>query len=303
MSAKSVCFSLVLVLICGVALVVPASAQHFQHVTGSLTQVAAGRAEIWGLSAHLPYRFNPATKAFARVSTPTGFTQIAVGGGTPLQSDQVWALDGTGHTFQFNFGTKTFVNVPGVLSQIVVGEGDQDKCHPYEVWGIAPDSTVWRYNNCNPQWEQVQVPNPFTVIATGGGDVWGLDEFAQIWHYGGTWVQVTKGGFFGTLQQITVGVNDVWGLDGNGSIYRFDPFTQSFVFWPNSVDGALVLVQIVAGGNGVWGLGASGQIFRLDSSQLMFLQVPGVLAQIGVGYGGGVWGVNSSNLVYTFERP
>ena len=113
MSRKSVCFSLVLVLICGVALVVPASAQHFQHVTGSLTQVAAGRAEIWGLNAHLPYRFNPATKAFARVSTPTGFTQIAVGGGTPLQSDQVWALDGTGHTFQFNFGTKAFVNVPG----------------------------------------------------------------------------------------------------------------------------------------------------------------------------------------------
>jgi hypothetical protein len=304
MSRKSVCLSLVLVLICGAALVVPASGQRFVQITGSLTHVAAGRAEVWGLNAsNQPYRFNPATKAFVHASTPSSLTQVAVGGGTALQSDAVWALNSSGHIFVFNFGTKAFVKVPGILSQIVVGEGDQDVCHAYEVWGIAPDSTVWRYNYCTGGFDQIVVPKPFTHIATGGGVVWGLDEFAQIYVYNfqlPQWVQVS-GGFAGTLQQITVGVNDAWGLDGNGVVYRFDPNGASFVQWPVAFD------QIAAGGNGVWGiLNGDNRVYRLDysSSRFVFLDLnTSGVAQIAVGYGGGVWLVNSSHQVFTFVRP
>ncbi len=47
---------------CWAAVIVPASAQHFEQIPGSLTQVAAGRAEVWGINASQQvYRFNATT--------------------------------------------------------------------------------------------------------------------------------------------------------------------------------------------------------------------------------------------------
>jgi hypothetical protein len=301
MSRKSVCLSVFLVLICWFAVVVPASAQHFQRITGSLTQVAAGRAEVWGLNAsHQVYRFIRGTRTFVKISG--SLTQLAVGGGSLLQSDEVWGVSASGAIYRFNFSTKTLVQVTGVLSQIVVGEGDFDSCHPYEVWGINPNLLVYRYDYCSGQFHQSPTAPPLTHIATGGGDLWGLDEFAQIWHYSfqqQQWNQIP-----GSLQQITVGVNDVWGLDGLGNVYRYDPSTGQFV---SVFTLGATQTQIAAGGNGVWAIytfgGVPDLIARFDPEIEAFYNEPGALAQIAVGHGGGVWGVNSSNQVYVFVRP
>ena len=301
MSRRSVCLSGFLLLICWAAVAVPASAQHFQRITGSLTQVAVGRTEVWGLNAsNQTYRFNLSTKQFVRI--PQSLTQITVGGGTLLQADEVWGVNASGQVYRFNFSSKTLVQVPGVLSQIVVGEGDGDSCHPYEVWGINPNLLVYRYDYCSGQFHQSPTAPPLTHIATGGGDLWGLDEFAQIWHYSFQqqhWNQIP-----GSLQQITVGVNDVWGLDGLGNVYRYDPLSAQFFNVPTP---GAAQTQIAAGGNGVWAIytfgGVPGLIGRFDSQIEAFYNEPGFLAQIAVGYGGGIWGVNSSNQVYAFVRP
>jgi virginiamycin B lyase len=300
MSRKSVCLSVFLVLFCWAGVVVPASAQHFQQIPGSLTQVAAGRTEVWGLNAsHQVYRFIPGTKQFVKISG--SLTQIAVGGGALLQADEVWGVNASGGIYRFTFSSMTLVQVPGVLSQIVVGEGDFDRCHPYEVWGINPNLLVYRYDYCSGQFHQSPTAPALTHIATGGGDLWGLDEFAQIWHY--SFQQLQWNQIPGSLQQITVGVNDVFGLDGNGNVYRFDASNGQFA--SVSLGGAMA-TQIAAGGNGVWAIYTSGQpdlIARFDPNIEEFAQVSGALVQIAVGSGGGVWGVNSSNHVYVFVRP
>jgi hypothetical protein len=285
MSRTNVRFALRLLLICSTAAVVPASAQHFEQIDSEgpqLSYVAAGRSEVWGL--HFPggeiYRLNPSTKKFLKVNG--SLSQVAAGGGSLLEPDVVWGVNGAG-VFSFsctNASGKscsyTPHNPPGstYFFQIAVGEGDEDAsaggsdgCHPYEVWGLAasaPGSSglPYRYNYCEGGFDQISLPlnstTPFTHIATGGSDTWALDANAHIWHYNqydNLWFQVTKGGYYGTLQQITVGVNDVWGLDGNGTVYRYDPNTATFVLIQSG--STVDVAQIAAGGDGVWAIAAS----------------------------------------------
>ena len=335
---RKVRFAICLLLTCWAAVVVPASAQHFRQISGSLTTVAVGYTEVWGLNSSQIYRFNPGTKTFDQITG--SFTQVAAGGGTLLQRDDVWALNPSGAIYRFNFSTKAFAYVCGIrrslcrirpglsLIQIVVGEGGEDNCHPYEVWGrnvdINGSLNIYQYNYCTSLFDYIPTPNPFTVIATGGGDVWGLDEYAQIWHYNYQlpgWTQAT-GGYFGTLQQIAVGVNDVWGLDGNGAVYRFDPSSNQFNLVQTPAETAATETQIAAGGNGVWalyayGVGISGinptygMVARWDPQVQALMNEGGCvvqcgsnnLAQIAVGSGGGVWGVTSSGQIYAFVRP
>jgi len=308
MSRRSACLSGFLALICWVAVAVPASAQHFKQIAGSLSQIAVGRTEVWGIDAsNHTYRFIPGTKKFLLM--PVSLTQVAVGGGTLLQNDEVWGVNASGQIYRFNFHTKTLAQVPGVLSQIAVGEGNQDKCHPYEVWGIDPNLHVYRYNYCTSQWTQgdIALTPPLTHIATCGGSTWGLDEYAQIWEYDptgiGAWNQIP-----GSLQQLTVGVNDVWGLDGNGGDWRYDPIDGGFISYILMEP----LTQIAAGGNGVWAIDSFGNLYRFSKDgplsddgyffhQMYVSLTP--LTQIAVGSGGGVWGVDSSNRIFTFVRP
>jgi len=53
----------------------------------------------------------------------------------------------------------------------------------------------------------------------------------------------------------------------------------------------------------VWGLNTHGLIYRFEPSTQQFVQIPGALAQITAGYGGGVWGINASEQVYAFHTP
>jgi virginiamycin B lyase len=281
------------------ATVVPASAQHFKQIPGSLAQVAAGRNEVWGLdAANQAYRFNSVTKTFTKIGT-LKLTRIAVGGGSLLQTDQVWGVNAAGNIYKFNFNTNTFVHVAGTLAQIVVGEGYQDKCHPYEVWGLNAAELIFRYNSCTSQFEQVA--GSLTVIATGAGAVWGLNSSAQIYDFDFGAHQFRQ--VPGSLQQIGVGVDQVWGFDGNGTLYQYS--NGSFVARFSS---SASNPQIAAGGSGVW-IASGANMRRADPFKqfgLDFLfdsNLPSDIKQIAVGYGAGVWAINSSNHIYSFVRP
>lgn len=217
-----------------------------------------------------------------------------MGGGNLQQNDEIWGLNAGSEVFQFNHTTNKLVEVVGELTQITVGEGDMDSCHPYEVWGVNVDQEIFRYNYCTLAFDST--PGFLTQISTGGGDVWGLNAAGAIYRYNftsQTWVQVA-----GTLQHITVGVNDVWGINSAGTAYRYG---GSAGFVETSFGASFT--QIVAGGNGVWGVVISypnPDIVRLDPDLGIVVDVPGSLAQIAVGYGAGVWGVNSAGAVFSF---
>lgn len=281
---------------CCVAFIAPASADLFEPTPGPiLTQIAAGRAEVWGLNAsHEVYRFNGTNSQFVQVAGQ--LNQVAVGGGSLLQTDAVWGINASSEVFQYNFTTKAFVQVPGELTQIVVGAGDNDNCHAYEVWGINANQQVFRYNYCTLAW--VNIPGFLTRISTGGSDVWGINVNSQIFQYtfaSGKWVQIA-----GTLQQIAVGVNDVWGLDKSGFAYHYQP-SSGFVQLP----GSQKFTQITAGGDGAWGINptiAFGLTVRFDPNVQNAIAIPGDFSQISSGSGAGVWAVGANGQIFSFIR-
>ena len=174
---RSVCLSVFLVLIGWGAVAVPASAQHFQRTPGSLTQLAVGRTEVWGLNAsNQTFRFNPSTKQFVKI--PQTLTQIAVGGGTLGQADEVWGINASGQIFRFNFHTQKFAPVVGVLAQIAAGGNG--------FWGVDQNGVVYRYLPQIGNFGAVAGSLPFAQIAVGtGGGVWGVNSSHQVF----TWVR------------------------------------------------------------------------------------------------------------------
>ena len=175
-----------------------------------------------------------------------------------------------------------------------MGVGNEDQCHPYEVWGINPSQEVFRYDYCSGQFNQ-SPGSSLTQIATGGSDVWGINANSQVFHYSfaqETFVQVQGP----SLTQIAVGVNDVWGIDDSGDLFRYDPNNGGWYSFGSPVN------QVAVGGDGVWVL-SEGSIYRFDSSAESFVQITGSLKSIAVGSGAGIFGVNDSNQVFTFVRP
>ncbi len=315
MSRTNVRFALCLLVTCWAAAVPPASAQRFQQMEGTLTQVAVGRNEVWGLNGSEVYRFNG--KKFAKIKG--SLTQISVGGGTLLQLDEVWGINSDGYAYRYDFSTKALDFVAGgkgcptcavvAYSQIAVGPGYEDSCHPYEIWGITNFGTV-RYNYCTSQFESITSPSGVSLvqIATGGGDIWATDSQENFWEYLGAAGWGNGGGLHIPIPQIAVGVNDVWVIFANGWIWNFavDDFGSSVVLFQPTWSPT----QIATGGDGVWVLyntsDASGLIARYDFQQAGFsspfsLTSPAV--QIAVGSGAGVWVVDSSGQVYAFVRP
>jgi hypothetical protein len=292
MSRKLVYSTVLPVLVCWASLVVPATAQHFKQVKGSLTSVSAGRNEVFGVDAEdQAWRYSASLKSFSKIAN-VSLTHVAVGGGTLSQKDEVWGFNAN-FVYRFNYSKKEFVQIPGILTQITVGVGNQDDCHPYEVWGVNSGDEIWRFNYCENEF--VQVPGSLTQVATGGGDVWGINSAGQIFHFNfnaDTWGQVP-----GFLNQIAVGVNDMWGINGAGALYRYDPKTGAF----NLV--AATVSEVSAGGDGVWVIAPNGAIFRFDPSREEFVQLSGAFKSIAVGSGAGVFGVNPEDQVFTFVRP
>ena len=269
----------------------PASTQFFEQVSSTkLTQISAGGTTVWGVDASgLEYRFNPSSFVFDPVASFV--KQVAVGGGTLVQSDDVWLLEPNDAIFRASRPNPTmsgdFVQVTGFLSQIAVGAG-YIACHPYEVWGVNSLEMIYRYNYCSGAFEEI--PGILSQIAVGDGQVWGLNSFGMIYRFNPStnlFIEVP-----GILSQIAVGAAGVWGVGPGNLVYRFNEETGSF----NEIEGQLT--QIAVGGNGVWGLNAAGMIYRFDESTQSFTQIPGALSTISVGTGTGVWGISSSNLIY-----
>ena len=302
MSRTNVRFAFCLTLVCLTAAVVPASAQHFQQITGTpLSQIAAGRKEVWGLYNSRVYRFNPGTKTFGQI--PGSLSQIAVGGGTLMQPDEVWGLDASGLVYRFNVSTDAFDGYPYAFSTIAVGGGYKDNCHPYEVWGIN-GSYVYRYNYCTSAFDNIPssvgpgTNGNFTQIAVGPtGDVWGLWQGVYYPNLPATSIvfEYTPGGPYGpwgicnceaasntpfTWQQITVGTNQAWAVDSSGAIWFWAPPLEFPVSDINSTEvtfsGAACgitgdgcpsgpVTKIESGGDGVWFIytGSDGQAGQL----------------------------------------
>ena len=270
MSRKAAYWSAFLMLVCWASLVVPASAQHFKQVKGSLTSVSAGRNEVFGIDGkNQVWRYEPSSKSFSKIAKAS-FNAMAVGGGNLSQLDEVWGVNASQDVYRFNYRTKEFVQVPGVIYQIAVGVGNQDDCHPYEVWGTNSLEEIFRYNYCTNAFDQIA--GSLFQVATGNGDVWGLNSGGQIFHFN-----------FGTesfnlvpgkLVQIAVGVNDVCGIDLNGDVFRYDPNAGAF----NNIGGvggiggiAGDAFEVSAGGDGLWIAGINGNVFRFDSSNGSFM--------------------------------
>jgi hypothetical protein len=334
MARTNVAFATCLMLICWAAAVVPATAQHFKQIDGSLTQIAVGRAEVWGLNGSEVYRFDSSTEKFNKMSG--SLAQIAVGGGSILQRDEVWGVSASGSVYQFSYSKNKLVKIKGDLKQIAVGEGDYDNCHPYEVWGIDPTGNVWRYNYCNSQFETADAPSSMAQIAVAPNDVWGLDEYGNVYHLSPFGSGQTTVGNNGTLKQIAVGVDEAWGIDSTNTLYKYwgnydlDGFVAATI--PCSGVSSLCGAGIVAaGGDGVWVqyvytqggipfVGIARYVRSTDHSAgsaegfANEFSIPAgthVAQQLVVGSGGGVWAIIASqtnggkvsNQVYVFVRP
>jgi hypothetical protein len=337
MSRTNIRFALCLTLIGSIAAVVPASAQHFEQMKGaSLTQIAAGRNEVWGLNGSEVYRFNSSTEKFAKVSVPNkgqGLTQIAVGGGTLLQKDEVWGVDvngvGGGPVYHFNWSTNKFDEYAGGrfgLSQIVVGPGYEDSCHPYEVWGIVVSTVfpqgTWRYNYCTSGFESITNPSgiDFSQIATGGGDIWAVSLISVIndgitlntWEYlppyGGWALGGTVLGTSLDLSQVAVGASNVWAIAAEGNqacAGTWGPIDTVQYF----AGVCYTTAQVATGADGAWILynnaAGNGLIGHWDAQQgvPVQFQLTSPAVQVAVGSGAGVWAIDSENRVYTFVRP
>ena len=289
---------LILALVLGMACVQSAPAQSFKKtkVAGGapIVQVASGGASVWALASNgKPYIFNSQTFVLAN---NISLTQIAVGGGSPAQADEVWGLNSSGSIYRASKsgGSWVFSPVTGVLDVIEVGPGYQDSCHPYEVWGLNSRSEIYRYNFCGNNFDQEN--GVLCEINVGGGEIWGAQCGPNVFRFNfstGNFEQVTDA--FGAIPALTIGPNGVWAIDtGNDVVYQYDDFL-------GFKDIGCCYAQIQAGGNGVWAL-AGSSIYRLDPSTLNFVQVPGSLVSISVG-NSGVWGINSFHHVFAFSTP
>ncbi len=291
---RSALFVLV-ILACCAGFFVPASAQEFLQVKSTLTSVSAGRNEVFGVdSKSAVWRYHATSKSFGKIAKAS-LVSVVVGGGTASQVDEVWGLaPNNGDVYRFNYTTKAFDNQGNSLAQIVVGVGYQDKCHPYEVWGLNSAGNVFRYNYCTNVFD-TGFNVLLTQVATGGGDVWGLSSSGQIFLYNFVSQKFTE--VSGTLTQISVGVNEVWGVNSANDVFQYDPATRKF----NKVDGDTV--QVLAGGDGVWMNNTINGIVRYDSTSGEFGNNTSFLTSIAVGSGAGVFGIDSAGHVYTFVRP
>lgn len=253
--------------------------------------------------------------SFANV--PGALSQISVGA-----DGSVWGLNSSQQIYRYDSASQDWTNIPGALQQIVVGSSTA-------VWGLNEYQQIYRWDSVRSTW--LAVPGWLTQIAVGAdGDVWGINAQSYIYHYNaqiGSFSQV-----LGTLVRIAVGSSGaVYGVNAGGEIYWYNPGTGYFQGLPNTsafgqisvgVDGAVWAVkngvayhynvlynrmdatpgsiaQVMVGyGAAVFGLNASGDIFQWNAPSQSWFQISGNLTAIAVGGNGAVWGINSSRQIY-----
>jgi Tectonin domain/FG-GAP repeat len=264
--------------------------------------------------------FVRATDLFAYV--PGWLSQLSVGA-----DGAVWGINGFGQIYSYDFATASWMNIPGALTQIAVGSSTA-------IWGIDAQHYIYQWDSANSKWNQI--PGSLVQIAVGAdGDVWGLNQDSSIYHYD------PQTGFFdevtGYLAQISVGsAAAVYGLTTDGTIFWYNPGLGRFqqittasgfnqisvgvdgVLWGvadnvayhydalrNSMDATPGSIAQVAVGAGVYvyGLNAYQQIYQWNSNTGSWVEIPGALESIAVGANGIVWGLNSAQQIYQFGGP
>ena len=292
---------LVLAFVLTIALSPSSLAQSFKKVGvkggAKMTQIASGGRSVWALATNgQPYIYQ--NNQFVLANTRS-LTQIALGGGNLRQADAVWAVDSATNIYRASkSGTSwVFKQVPGNLDFIAVGIGYNDNCHPYEVWGLNPSAEIWRYDFCVKNWSQI--PGSLGWMVVSGSDVWGINGNGTLYYFDyalGSFQQAMGGGAL-----FAVGPQSVWVFDHSGitpdAVYQVTPSG-------NIALAVQSLSQIQAGGDGLRGIDLSGQVFELRYAAERSVQIPGiVLASIGVGSGGGVWGMDFTGQVFAFSTP
>lgn len=129
------------------ALTSTAAAQSFDQIPGFLTKIAVGTQTVAGINDSTQVvTWDTASSKFEPIPGGSGpFITVAVGGGTLLQADEVWALNTDQQIFRLSNGS--FTQIPGQLTQIAIGPGFET-CHPAEVWGLNNASgEVFRFDS------------------------------------------------------------------------------------------------------------------------------------------------------------
>jgi len=244
-----------------------------------------------------PYIYSGGQFVLANTIT---LAQIAVGGGNLRQADTVWALDAGGNIYNAAKSGTTWVfnRMPGSLNFIAVGIGYQDKCHPYEVWGLNLSSLIYRFNYCLNNWEYI--PGTLQTLAVGGNGVWGINASHHayfFWFDYSIFVDETPTGVL--FDKVTVGPDGTYLRSTLNALYQSTTVND----FPEVATGG-AFSDIEAGGEGVWGVDLySGHPYLLQNARQKFIQIPGVFSAISVGSGAGVWAIDNAGQVYVFSRP
>jgi hypothetical protein len=275
------------------ALTSTAAAQSFSQIPGFLSKIAVGSHTVAGINdSSQVVTYDTSSSKFEPISGGSGqFNAVAVGGGTLLQPDEVWALNTDNQIFRLSNGS--FKQIPGQLTQIAVGPGFES-CHPTEVWGINnATGDVFRFDFCSGQFNQAT--GQLSQITVGEHEVWGLNSTGAIfqWNFS-TFVFENVPG---VLSQISAGpAGAVWGVTSAGKVFRLSRDTEGAKFL--EMTGQIAVISV--GGNGVWGLNFEEGIFHFDQGAQQFVQVPGALDSLAVGSSGGIWGLNGSQNIFVF---
>jgi len=185
----------------------------------------------------------------------------------------------------FSWNGHQFVQVPGSLEQIAVGDFEGRA-----VWGINADSDIFKFNPTSGAFEQV--PGKLVSISVAGlavagnPSVWGINANSDIFTFNSGAFEPVPG----KLTSISVGNEDVWGINADSDIFKFNPTSGAFEQVPGK------LVSISARLRQVWGINADSDIFKFNPTSGAFEQVPGKLVSIN----GDGWGLNDANDIFLF---
>jgi len=232
----------------------------------SLTQIAVGGGnvvqadEVWALnSSGSIYRAHKSGTSWVFSPVAGSLDGIVVGAGygggdqAACHPYEVWGLNPSAQIFRYNYCTKGFDHVPGILCDIHVGGGD--------VWGADCGPDVFYFNFSTGAFAQL-FPVPFgafpQLTVGSNGDVWATDTgnsnvyaLDQLTHkfrpYGCCAAQIQAG-------------NGVWKLDAS-TAFRFEPILDAFV----PVSSPSLVSLSVGSGGGVWGIDSSHQVFAFTT--------------------------------------
>jgi GH25 family lysozyme M1 (1,4-beta-N-acetylmuramidase) len=191
----------------------------------------------------------------------------------------------SGGSILYSYDLSKWNQIPGVLSQAIVGDFDGDG--RYGIAGVAPDNTIW-YTTDKANWTKIPGFLTYTTAGDFNGD--GKDDIAGIASDGSIWYTTDKAtwtkvpGYLSTMAAgdfTGSGVDGLAGLASDGTIW----YTANLKTW-KQIPGHLA--QIAVGdlnGDGIddiAGISSDSQIWYTTDLQ-NWTNIPGQLKGITIG--------------------